>query len=80
MKVCFDDKVYNSSNWTPDAMITTIPTLYTQIATQIGLSGIIFLLLKPFSQSRLAAEVIVSIWWIINLTWLFVLQRSILEK
>ncbi|KAK4791901.1 hypothetical protein SAY86_023567 [Trapa natans] len=61
MKVCFDDKVYNSSNWAPDSNMVTAPTLYSQIATQIGLSGLIYLLLKPFNQSPLVAEVIAGI-------------------
>lgn len=61
IRVCYDDRVYNSSNWTPDPMVTTVPMLYNQIIIQLTLSSIIFLLLLPLNQSRLVAEVIVSI-------------------
>ncbi|KAK4747262.1 hypothetical protein SAY87_026299 [Trapa incisa] len=61
MKVCYDDKVYNSSNWTPNPLVSTVPMLYIQISIHLFLSGLVFLFLKPFNQSPLVAEIIAGI-------------------
>ncbi|PKI56527.1 hypothetical protein CRG98_023053 [Punica granatum] len=61
IKVCFDDKVYNASKWTPDPIVTTIPTLFTETITQVAISSILFLLLKPLNQPRVVSEMLAGI-------------------
>ncbi|KAK4770798.1 hypothetical protein SAY87_031330 [Trapa incisa] len=61
IRVCYDDQVYNSSNWTPDPIVTTVPMLYSQLIVQLSLSGIVFLLLMPLKQSRLVSQIIAGI-------------------
>ncbi|PKI56525.1 hypothetical protein CRG98_023051 [Punica granatum] len=61
LKVCFAENVFNASNWTPDPIATTIPTLFTETLIQLAISGILFLLLKPLNQPRLVAEILAGI-------------------